>query len=921
MDADKPADQRRAYAGAVGSTRRAPTHVACPECGWVYSAQVYRSLNVATDPKLGETVLAGGLNVAECPLCSEPCTVAVPLIYHDPHLPLFTVLVPASMRHAELDVRIDVLEQLAEEPADIPPYVRDLTVSYGTSALKKRIEMLSEPEEDKREALQRREKSIEAREHALERREEELLVREEDVSSKQEDLLGRESALEERERVLRAARAEIEREREALRGLALDLAAQRKRRKKPPPLPADVTTPAKPSPAELKLEDRPQDEVDRWRAGDAPTGCFLHEGKVYLTARVARRSVYRHRPPTLLAQLRRIDGSWLVGLIGLPDLSPASDGEGEGADDEARRDESKPAASPVKDTAARAATSGEIVSRDEQQQGAAGAVDDAPSLLWPINPGAHRGRAVLGELGERFVVHLDLFDEESRPLSTWTIEAPLAENVRLIVERVGQVEIAPEMFEATSARWRALDVEERLGRKQHNFSEDSFADLPSPAAVRLALGILNYWSERENEDYLLLVKSFPLEQWHQIRRRVVERAIDFGLYLGDPLTVFALKHKIAETQAELLRISVANFAEVSLRLKPSDLDARDEWENWKSLLAECVQHGVEVESQIEELAASAARRAQQGAALLFDEREPGGDFGTLDNDELIGMLADRDRRRDAALELCERGDPTLARAIFSAVRNMTRGEVVRVVPALAQLGAPVVPLFVEGLSHRKSFIRQGCALGLGALKAVDALVPMIDLLTGEPTRIWREVARGIGDVGTPALASLAEAVSRADGEARERLAWAMAHVVLAAATREGESAERMLTALVKSDDAQVARVARRAEMVSAQVRQSNAEVRGSATPGRDQTIVRAFTRRFYESMEGEVNELSEEDIVDAEEVLADEDILEEQPADNGASDDADDGDEDEGDGDEADDEAFDGDEVRVSDEDIIGTST
>ena len=110
-------------------------------------------------------------------------------------------------------------------------------------------------------------------------------------------------------------------------------------------------------------------------------------------------------------------------------------------------------------------------------------------------------------------------------------------------------------------------------------------------------------------------------------------------------------------------------------------------------------------------------------------------------------------------------------------------------------------------------------------------------------------------------------------------------------------------------------------MVSAQVRQSNAEVRGSATPGRDQTIVRAFTRRFYESMEGEVNELSEEDIVDAEEVLADEDILEEQPADNGASDDADDGDEDEGDGDEADDEAFDGDEVRVSDEDIIGTST
>jgi hypothetical protein len=81
--------------------------------------------------------------------------------------------------------------------------------------------------------------------------------------------------------------------------------------------------------------------------------------------------------------------------------------------------------------------------------------------------------------------------------------------------------------------------------------------------------------------------------------------------------------------------------------------------------------------------------------------------------------------------------------------------------------------------------------------------------------------------------------------------------------------------MTRSRDTRLARVAHRAMELFDQVRQNDAEVRGGK-PLREQTIVRSFSRRFFEYMSSDVSELGEGDIVEREEILDDTDIVDEE---------------------------------------------
>jgi len=248
--------------------------------------------------------------------------------------------------------------------------------------------------------------------------------------------------------------------------------------------------------------------------------------------------------------------------------------------------------------------------------------------------------------------------------------------------------------------------------------------------------------------------------------------------------------------------------------------------------------------------------------------------------ELLHELERKDGRKDAALELCRRGDRQYLAALFAATRRMTRGEAIRVLPALVRFGAAAEPLFVEGLEARKSFLRQGCALALGSMKAAESTDPLVKLLLEESTEIWREVARALGDIGRASVMSLAARIREADAEGRERITVALAHVAarghrppveVLAGGRDSAASQCALRALERADD----------------IRQQDSEVRGAGSEGpRETTMVRSFTRHFFESLQGEekvipdvveldASELVMEEEEEAEEELGDEDILEE----------------------------------------------
>src|ERR1700739_2096198 len=55
----------------------------CP-CGEVFTSPSYEYVNVAKDPSLQYTVLAGLLNVSTCPACGRRIAHSQPFIYSDP---------------------------------------------------------------------------------------------------------------------------------------------------------------------------------------------------------------------------------------------------------------------------------------------------------------------------------------------------------------------------------------------------------------------------------------------------------------------------------------------------------------------------------------------------------------------------------------------------------------------------------------------------------------------------------------------------------------------------------------------------------------------------------------------------------------------------------------------------------------------
>ncbi len=89
---------------------RSTTHTMTCPCGEVFTHTIYEYVNVAKDPALRYTALAGLLNVATCPTCGRRAAIARPFIYSDPERQLLAYVHPRNDAPAE--ARMMILEKL-----------------------------------------------------------------------------------------------------------------------------------------------------------------------------------------------------------------------------------------------------------------------------------------------------------------------------------------------------------------------------------------------------------------------------------------------------------------------------------------------------------------------------------------------------------------------------------------------------------------------------------------------------------------------------------------------------------------------------------------------------------------------------------------------------------------------------------------
>ncbi len=488
-------------------------------------------------------------------------------------------------------------------------------------------------------------------------------------------------------------------------------------------------------------------------------------------------------------------------------------------------------------------------------------IEDARVLTVPLDIGRAAHRVVLDALGRRCTLAVELYDSQYLPVVTHEVTAPLEENVRrLATEARDALErLAPPSRSFDRARAALFQSGyDRLGRTPVDLPDPAVETLDSPGAALAALSRVARWSEPGPEAYLVEIRSLPLGEWRALRARIIYRALDAGIAVPRPLVERSAREHASPLPSwhELLAMQLKRFSEVSARTRANDLSATEEADNWEALLRECALAGVVADDSVKTLVAAALKRARaQGGG--------GVDLRALDSAELVALLERKELRREAALILCERHETPSLPPLFSAVRRMPRGEANVVLPAVTQYGSNVEKWLIEGLKSKKSFMRQGCALALGTLKTPLGVDALVRLLLFEPTEIWTEVARALGDAGQLAVMPLAAMLREQERvgsrrsstpapseEARDRIIQALAQV--AARGLRGP-----IEILAAGRDQVVAQAAQRSLILAAEVKAADEKVRGR-TGSTEQTVVRGFSRRFYEALEGGAPDLHRE---------------------------------------------------------------
>jgi hypothetical protein len=924
------APSQNAYRGALGRTQTTLVHVTGPK-GELVAAKVYTTVDAVENPELVDRLHLDQLNAVQID-GSESIRVAVPVLYHDPAAELLALVLDPSQRHKELDERIKVLEQLRGDDAAIPPYVKELAVVFGGRELRDYLERRAQSAlelERSRVDLEKRVRDLERRSGDVERARGELDRRATELDATKTELANR---LVESEKI----RAELARDRaelEKLRSEARNRVIAAAQSAAAPETSVESTAVGGPPDRDPSVETKPVpkqilEDIQRTASEDIETAMQ--------SAISTRAESEGFETPTGLSDASSIRANAATGEVG----DPSRDFEEEhttGASivpqgsDPLTTDTIELEVEPGPDAwleRAIATTSSAfgvlggnvrlaLVAGEQIARGLGGMIDlrillhraptypvisvviGPPAALRVPSPtqlailtldiAADGDRQVLQALAKRFEIAIDLIGRGKRYRRV-KLTAPLAENVGFII-RAAEDHLRGLMSSSGSEEVsyaRAVELVRGAGYDHlgvnhpdtSEFRDDKLAQLETAQHLRRAIAMARRFARPSREDYLVCTRGFPLPRWRELRRHVLESAVAWGLWMGAELAQVAVSEGLARSRRDLIVKLDRGFETLKGHPTAFDIDEEAAADNQKALAEEARALGVELEK----------KRVNGTSKPIVSEEHSvvsGSIGGTPAHgvtrpksiEDLLKRLEDKDTRLAAALELCDRAEPPAAAPVIQAATKMSRAEAVRVLGMSVKFGDAAKAPLLEGLGSSKGFLRHGCALALAMLRSDDGTQAVIDLLMSEPTEIWREVARAIGQVGPTALLPLASTFGRLGDNATpalaERVAWAMAHV----AVRGGKAAVETMA----GGQSVVAPVAKQALAFHASAANDQVRVRpgpNGSQAGRDVTVNRAFSRRFFEALEQGLPEVGHAGLVDLDasqpmEMLDESDLIEE----------------------------------------------
>jgi len=470
-----------------------------------------------------------------------------------------------------------------------------------------------------------------------------------------------------------------------------------------------------------------------------------------------------------------------------------------------------------------------------------------------LDIGSELDRQVLGTLARGFSLDVIVI-QNGAPIRSLRLTAPLADNAAYILRAAddhlrgiqSDGEHQPS-FEIAHALVGAVDYD-LIGAthaEASEFRDDKLAQLQTAMQLRRAIAIARRFARPSREDYLICLRGFPLTRWRELRRHVLESAVAWGIWMGPELAQVAVSEGLARSRRDLISKLDAGFDE--LRRHPTAFDIDDDAadDNAKAIAEEARALGVELRKRNSGPIKSEEAPVVSGSIDGAGSANP---LASTSTEQLIALLDDKGQRVAAAGELCDRGPSVGAAAaapVIAAVKKMSRAEAVRILGKCVKFGPVAAQPLIEGLGSSKAFLRHGSALALALLRTEEGTQAVIDALINEPTEVWREIARALGQVGPSALMPLASYAGRMGDrmtpQLQERVAWAMSHV----GVRGGKGPLEQMAA----GQSVMAPIARQALALLDTAARDEVRVRPGAQASRDVTVNRAFSRRFFEALD------------------------------------------------------------------------
>ncbi len=608
------------------------------DSGEVFRAEVYTTVNVTRDPELRDELVDGTLNVVEGPDGQNTYEPAVAVRYHDEENRVFALVVPNELRHRAFELRSELLEELAEVEASMPDYVANFATVFDPTRLEDlervgtdrdfegndrsrtdekqaeendgRASAVSESEvAEKLDEIEREWEEIEEARDDLDRRRKQLDEVRERIDRERTRMDELEQELTEERAELEQLREELEAERRDLEAEKLKLEEETRRAERddgesvdevtqvvtddqfvevtdeseaanaaaPGEGTHDEETAITESPpsaaangelaAELGVVVEPTEQVDvpeefdEQAAGSLEGYVEFVEGRVLAACRLPGEcgEALCEEPPKFYVQHHVVDDVPLVALT--------------------------------------------LAALDADQ-----AVEE--SFGWPLNLADESDIEVVDALCKEMELNVAIYGEEG-VRRVYRISGPLEENLQRIRHEVEtEIEALDDAeFEAAAEPFQS-EAYERVGEMRHNFERQAFHELETASQVKLAAGVVGFWSSDDQLEYLVANRSYPLLLFRALQEDVVAAAVETGIHLDAPLREIAVEMELVDDEAELVERQLANFAEVAVQLRENDLDPVDEWENWEALIDLARELGLSPDPDVIELAEASLKRAQ-----------------------------------------------------------------------------------------------------------------------------------------------------------------------------------------------------------------------------------------------------------------------------------------------------------------------